>query len=108
MATVKSFFRVMVCAWLVVSTISVPKLTAAGNAASAAVPVPLNVAVWGVFEASSPTVSCPVRAPAAVGVKVTETWQLVRLANVLGETGQVEVAAKSPEVEIPEMVTGTI
>ena len=72
------------------------------------VPVPLKVAVCGEFEAASLTVSFPVRAPRAVGVKVTEILQLDLAANVFGDSGQVEVCAKSPEVEIPVRVRGTV
>ena len=72
------------------------------------VPIPLNFAVCGEFEAVSLTVSPPVRAPRAVGVKVTEMLQLSLAPKVFGERGQVEVSAKSPEVEIPEIVRGTV
>jgi hypothetical protein len=41
-----------------------------------------------------------------VGVKVTEIVQLDPPASVLGDAGQFEVCAKSPEVEIPKIVSG--
>jgi hypothetical protein len=69
-------------------------------------PVPANVVLCGLFEASSFTVSTPGLVPTAVGVNVMEIVQVPRAAKVLGETGQFEVCAKSPEVEISEMVSG--
>jgi len=60
-----------------------------------------------VFGALSLTVRIPVREPEAVGVKVAEMVQLSFTANVFGDSGQVEVCAKSPEVEIPVIVRGT-
>jgi hypothetical protein len=38
-------------------------------------------------------------------VKVAEILQLDPAANVCGDSGQVDVCAKSPEVEIPEIVS---
>jgi len=49
-----------------------------------------------------------VREPSAVGVKVIETMQLSFGANVFGESGHVEPCPKSPEVEIPLIVSGTV
>lgn len=72
------------------------------------IPVPLSCAVCGEFAASSLTVSDPVREPSTVGVKVTEMLQVSLAANVLGDRGQVEVCAKSPEVEIAAIVRGTV
>jgi hypothetical protein len=54
------------------------------------------------------TLSAPVRLPAAVGVKVTEIVQVLLAARVLGDKGQFEVWAKSPEVAIPETVSGVV
>lgn len=84
------------------------KMRFTGDTVTGAVPVPLNCAVCGEFGASSLTVNVPVRDPIAVGVKVTETLQLSFAARVFGDRGQVEVCAKSPEVEIPAMVSGTV
>jgi hypothetical protein len=50
-------------------------------------------------------VRVPVLVPSATGVNVTEIVQLDAPANVFGESGQFEVCAKSPEVEIPEIVS---
>jgi hypothetical protein len=50
----------------------------------------------------------PVRTPKAVGVNVTEIAQLAPAANVLGANGHVEARAKSPELEMPEIVSGTV
>jgi hypothetical protein len=43
-----------------------------------------------------------------VGVKVIKIVQLSFAASVFGDIGQFEVWAKSPEVEIPAMVRGTV
>lgn len=87
-----------------------PKPKAAGDKTAGCTPVPLNCAVCGVLDALSVTVNVPVRAPVTEGVKVTGIVQLVFAARVLGEIGQVELAvcAKSPDVEIPEMVSGVV
>ena len=102
------FLTVTLFPALVVPITWLAKVRFAGVRLTGAVPVPLNGAVCGEFEALSLTVSVPVRAPTAVGVKVTETWQLSLAPSVLGDTGQVEVSAKSPDVEIPSMVRGTV
>jgi hypothetical protein len=52
------------------------------------------------------TVNVPVLVPTAVGVNVTEILQLALAASVFGETGHVDVCAKSPVAETPEIVTG--
>ena len=57
-------------------------------------PVPLSVAVWGLFVALSVSVSVPVRLPVAVGVKVT---LIVQLEPAATELPQVLVWVKSPE-----------
>jgi hypothetical protein len=93
---------------LVVPTAWLPKERLAFDKATGVVPVPLNFAVCGEFEALSLTVSVPVTEPVAVGVKVTEIWQFVPAPNVLGDNGQVDVCAKLPVVEIPAMVRGTV
>ena len=76
--------------------------------AAGVTPVPFTFAVCVEFAALSVTVSSPVRAPRAVGVKVIEIVQLSFAASVLGDSGQFEVWAKSPEIEIPVMVKGTV
>ena len=76
--------------------------------AAGVTPVPFNFAVCVEFAALSLTVSSPVRAPRAVGVKVIEIVQLSFAASVLGDSGQFEVWAKSPEIEIPVIVKGTV
>src|SRR5205807_476672 len=67
----------------------------------AAVPCPLSVMICGLPPALSVTDSVPVRAPEAVGVKVTLMVQFAPAAKVAGLVGQalapVLVAAKSPE-----------
>lgn len=93
---------------LVVFIAWLPKERLAFDKATGVVPVPLNCAVWGELEALSLTVSVPVREPRAMGVKLTEIVQFVPAPSVLGDSGQFEVCAKLPVVEIPAMVRGTV
>jgi hypothetical protein len=58
-----------------------------------AMPVPVRLIVCGLFVALSVMATVPLRAPAAVGVKVIEMTQLPRAAT---ELPQVLVCAKSP------------
>src|SRR5438477_213974 len=71
------------------------------NPTAGAVPFPLSGNVWGLPPASSATDSVPVRAPKAVGVKVTLIEQLTPAAKVVGivclHDALPIVAAKSPE-----------
>jgi hypothetical protein len=60
-------------------------------------PTPVKATVCGEPLALSVIVSVPVRAPTAVGVKVTETMQLAPAATL---APQVLVCAKSPEAAI--------
>ena len=84
------------------------KIRLEADSSTGATPNPLNWAVCGEFATSSFTVRVPVRAPVAVGENMTEIVQLDFAARVLGESGQVDVCAKSPDAEIPEMVSGTV
>jgi hypothetical protein len=68
-------------------------------------PVPDRFAVCGLVLALSLMLRVPVLAPSAVGVNVIEIVHLDPAASVLGDTGQSEVCAKSPEAEIPEIVS---
>jgi hypothetical protein len=52
------------------------------NVATAVVPVPARPTVWGLRGASSVMLSAALRPPAAVGVNVTLTWQLLLGASV--------------------------
>ena len=106
--TVWVFCRIMLLPALVVVITWLGKERLAGDRVTGSVPVPLNAAVCGEFAALSRTVSVPVRAPGAVGVKVIKIVQLSFAASVFGDIGQFEVWAKSPEVEIPAMVRGTV
>jgi len=72
------------------------------------VPVPDRLAACGLPGALSEMDRVPVRVPSAVGVKVTEIAQLAPAPKVLGDNGQVEVCAKSPEVDTPQIVSGTV
>src|SRR5437773_1588047 len=77
-----------------------PRLVGA-NPTPGAVPFPLSVMICGLPPALSVSDSVPVRAPEAVGVKVTLMVQFAPAAKVAGLVGQalapVLVAAKSPE-----------
>jgi hypothetical protein len=70
--------------------------------------VPDRLAVCGLVPALSVMVRVPVLVPRAVGMNVMEIVQLAPAPNVLGDNGQLEVCAKSPEAEIPEIVSGTV
>jgi hypothetical protein len=102
------FFSVIVLGALVVVTTWLKDDRLIEDRAKGSMPLPTNDVVCGLFGPSSLTVRTPDLAPDAVGVKVTEIVQLDRAAKVFGETGQFEVCAKSPEVEIPEMVRGIV
>jgi len=102
------FCTVTVLAELVVVTVWLEKEMVVGTTVTESTPEPANGAVCGLFGASSLTVSVPVLLPVAVGVNVTETVQLVLAARLLGGEGQLEVCAKSPEVEMPEILRGML
>lgn len=72
------------------------------------VPVPVKGAVCGLPGALSVMDSVPVRSPSAIGVNVTDIVQLAPAPNLLGASGQVELCVKSPELEIAEIVSGTL
>src|SRR5437588_529311 len=91
----RSGVLVVVSSWL-------PKPRLVGvNPTPGPVPFPLSATVCGLPAALSPSDSVPVRAPKAVGVKVTLMVQFPPAAKVVGLVGQalapVLVAAKSPE-----------
>jgi hypothetical protein len=54
-------------------------------------PVPVRVAIWGLFGALSLTVSVPVSVPDDTGLKVTVIVQDPFAAKVCGEIGQLDV-----------------
>jgi hypothetical protein len=89
--TVWVFCRIMLLPALVVVITWLGKVRLAGDRVTGTVPVPLNFAVCGEFAALSLTVSVPVRAPGAVGVKVMEIVQLSFAPSVFGDNGQFEV-----------------
>jgi len=89
--TVWLFCRAMLLPALVVLITWLGKERLAGDRLTGTVPVPLNFAVCGEFAALSLTVSVPVRAPGAVGVKVMEIVQLSFAPSVFGDNGQFEV-----------------
>lgn len=93
---------------LVVLTTWLLNVRVDGDKPTAITPVPVNCAVCGELGASSMIVSVPVRAPSAVGVKVTEIVHVSFAASVFGDNGQFEVCAKSPETEIWVIVKGTV
>jgi hypothetical protein len=102
------FFRVTLFPALVVLITWLAKVRAAGDKVTGTVPIPLSCAVCGEFVALSSTISVPVLAPRAVGLKVTEIVQLSFGANAFGANGQFVDWAKSPEAKIPAMVRGTV
>lgn len=68
-------------------------------------PIPVRPTVCVLVGALSFTVNVPERVPTVVGVNVTVILQLVPAASVFGEIGHVEVCAKLPVVEMPEIVS---
>ena len=86
---------VTVCGALVVCCFWLPKLSDVDDTvATGAVPVPVNCVVTVGFTGSEvPTLSAALRAPTAVGLKVTENVQLAPAAKV---APHVLVCAKSP------------
>src|SRR5256884_222172 len=98
------FVSVTVIGALVVASSWLPKSRLVGaNPTPGAVPFPLRENICGLPPASSASDSVPVRAPEAVGVKVTLMVQFAPAAKVAGLVGQalapVLVAAKSPRSE---------
>src|SRR5437870_4991524 len=98
------FVSVTVIGALVVASGWLPKSRLVGaNPTPGAVPFPLRENICGLPPASSASDSVPVRAPEAVGVKVTLMVQFPPAAKVAGLVGQalapVLVAAKSPRSE---------
>src|SRR5437016_2226284 len=96
------FVSVTVIGALVVASSWLPKSRLVGaNPTPGAVPFPLSVMICGLPPALSVSDSVPVRAPEAVGVKVTLMVQFAPAGKVAGLVGQalapVLVAAKSPE-----------
>src|SRR5947209_4482837 len=101
-AAVPVFVSVTVIGVLVVASSWLPKSRLVGaNPTPGAVPFPLRENICGLPPASSASDSVPVRAPEAVGVKVTMMVQFPPAAKVAGLVGPalapVLVAAKSPE-----------
>src|SRR5947199_78002 len=101
-AAVPVFVSVTVIGALVVASGWLPKSRLVGaNPTPGAVPFPLSVMICGLPPALSASDSVPVRAPEAVGVKVTLMVQFAPAAKVAGLVGQalapVLVAAKSLE-----------
>src|SRR5437588_152731 len=101
-AAVPVFVSVTVIGALVVVSSWLPKSRLVGaNPTPGPVPFPLSATVCGLPAALSPSDSVPVRAPKAVGVKVTLMVQFPPAAKVVGRGGQalapVIVAAKMPD-----------
>ena len=102
------FVTVIVFGALVVFAVWVEKVRLVVESLTGKTPMPVNGTVCGLLGPSSFTVRVPVLFPAAVGLNVRETVQLVLAASVLGEKGQLEVCEKSPEVEMPEIPRATV
>jgi hypothetical protein len=100
------FFTVTVLAALVAVGCVAGNVRLPGVRPSGSKPVPLKDDVCGLFGALSTTVSDPVFAPDAVGVKVTEIVHAALAAKVLGERGQFEVSANAPVTATLEIVKG--
>ena len=92
---------VTACAVLVVPTFWLLNASEAGARLGRAVPVPVRLAVCGLFVALSVTVKVPVRVPVAVGVKVTLMVQVAPAATLVP---QLLVCPKSPLL-VPVNVT---
>jgi len=71
----------MVLEGLGVRCATLPKLSDVYDRVTGKTPVPVKVAVWGVFEALSVTISVPLSAPRTLGVNVTLIVQLLRAAT---------------------------
>ena len=71
----------------------------------AACPVPVSATVCGLPAAPSTSESVPVRAPVAVGVKLTATAQLAPAASVVP---QLWAALKSPEAVMLESASWSV
>lgn len=106
--TAWTFFRVTIFGALVVVMTWVEKITLTGESVTGAVPVPLSWAIWGEFAALSVTVRVPECAPAEEGLKITEIVQATFGAKEFGDNGQLEVSAKSVDVEIAAIVRGVV
>src|SRR5947208_8372569 len=112
-AAVPVLVNVTVIGALVVASSWLPKSRLVGaNPTAGAVPFPLSGTVCGLPPALSATDSVPVRAPEAVGVKVTLMEQLAPAAKVAGLGGPAVapllVAAKSPEAANEMMVKAAV
>jgi hypothetical protein len=89
---------------LLVFMVWLPKLKLVGvNVMLGVAPVPVRVAVCGLFVALSVTTTVPERVPVAVGVNTTLIAQVAPAAT---ELPQVLVCEKSPVVETLVMASG--
>lgn len=75
------FDTVITCEALVEPSLTVPKESAAGEAATP-VPSPVRDSCWGLLPALSVMASIAVRVPGTVGLKATVTVQLEDAARV--------------------------
>jgi hypothetical protein len=114
-AAVPEFESTTTCAPLVVLTVWLPNATVVGFSAACgvpAIPVPLRLTVCGLLESLSVSVSEPVCAPVAVGVKVTFT---VHEPDATNDVPQLSVSPNCVEaamlvkviVVVPLLVTVT-
>jgi hypothetical protein len=101
--TLPVFENRMRCVGLWVPTTRVGKLrTLADSVKVGTLPVPVKVTTWGLDGSESPMATEPVRAPVAVGMKVTLSAQLEPPAS---EPPQLFVCAKSPlAVMLPKVM----
>jgi hypothetical protein len=97
--------RVTLTGALVVPPFCAPNVKEVDDTVTWAMPVPLNAAVCGLFEAASVTVSVPVSPPMMLGVNVIVMKQLP-LAATLPLQGLVSVKSGLPVVML-EIMSGT-
>ena len=101
------FVTVRICAELDTPIVILPKLkVVAERPRTGAVPVPVNETVCGLPVPLLVRVSVPVRAPAAVGVKITEIVHVALIAMLAVQP--VFVWAKSPLTAIFEIVSAAV
>jgi hypothetical protein len=98
--------RVTDCAALVVPTDWVEKTRVPEfRVAPGPTPIPLKLMMWGDLAASSWMTTDPLRAPAEVGVKVTDKVQLPAAGTLVP---QLSDSAKSPLTTIEEIANGEL
>jgi hypothetical protein len=101
---VPRFVTVIVCGWLAVPLLCVPKLRLVGEK-FITVPVPVRATVCGLLVALSVTVNVPVNAPLLVGANETS---MVQVAPAVKLVGQLLVWLKGAVAAMLEIVTAEV